>query len=73
MSTEIDDAAGTIIELTNTLGASAAGVQNTAQAARTVRTLAGGAARHPGRLALAGLGLIVASGILAARRPPVSH
>lgn len=69
MSSEIDDAAATVIELTNTLGATAAGVQNTARAARTLRDAGRAAARHPERLAAVGLALIVAAGVLSLRHP----
>ncbi len=70
MNSEIDDAAATIIELTNTVGASAVGIQNSAQAARTVRRVAAGAARHPERLAAVGLGLLVTASVLALGRNP---
>lgn len=68
MSSDVDDAAGTVIELTNTLGATAAGVQNTTQTVRTLRRAATGAARHPERLAALGLALLATSGVLALRR-----
>jgi hypothetical protein len=67
MSTDINDAAGTVIDLTNKLGATAADIQHTTQAARTARELATSAARHPGRLAVLGGGLLVAASVLAAR------
>jgi hypothetical protein len=69
MSSDVDAAAGTVIELTNTIGATAAGLQNTTQTARAVRRAAAGAARHPGRLAALGLTLLATSGVLALRRP----
>jgi hypothetical protein len=68
MSTDINDAAGTVIGLTNKLGATAADVQHTTQAARTVRELATTAARHPGGLALRLCSLLVAAGVLGAGR-----
>ena len=69
MNSELDQAAGTVIELTNTLGATAAGVQNTTQAVRVLRRLAAGAARHPERVAVAGLTLLGAAAVLAVRGP----
>ena len=72
MTSELDNAAGTVIELTNTLGATAAGVQNTTHAARTIRRLAQGAARHPERLAATGVALLALAGVLSLRRPDSS-
>ena len=66
---EIDDAAGAVINVTNTIGATAAGVQNTTQAARVLRRCAIGAARHPERVAALGVALLAAAGILALRSP----
>ena len=68
MTSDLENAAGSVIELTNTLGATAAGVQNTTQFARTVRRLATGAARHPERLAAAGAAMIATAGVLALRQ-----
>jgi hypothetical protein len=73
MSSDIDDAAGTVIELTNTIGATAAGLQNTTQAARALRRVAMGAAHHPERLAAVGLALVATAGALALRRPEPSQ
>ncbi len=69
MSSDVDYAAGTVIELTNTIGATAAGLQNTTQTVRMFRRIAAGAARHPERLAALGLALLATSGVLALRRP----
>ncbi len=68
MTTDLADAAGTVIDLTNKAGATAVDVQQPARAARTVRQTATAAARHPGRLAAVGLGLLAAAGVLALRR-----
>jgi hypothetical protein len=73
MSSDIDNAAGTVIELTNTIGATAAGLQNTTQAARALRRVATGAAHHPERLAAIGLALVAVAGALALRRPEASQ
>jgi hypothetical protein len=54
MSTDIDEAANTVIGLTNTVGAAAVDLQNTRQAVRTLRRAAIAAAEHPGRLAAVG-------------------
>jgi hypothetical protein len=72
MTSDINDAAGTVIDLTNQLGAAAADVQRTTQAARTARQMAGIAARHPAQLAMLGCGLLIASGVLAVRRARLS-
>jgi hypothetical protein len=69
MTPDIDDAAGTVIDLTNTIGATAAGLQNTTQTVRALRRFAIGAARHPDRVAAAGVALLVTAGVLALRRP----
>jgi hypothetical protein len=73
MSSDVDDAAGTVIELTSTIGATAAGLQNTTQTVRTLRRLATGAARHPDRLAALGLALLATSGLLALRGSQPTH
>jgi hypothetical protein len=73
MSSDVDDAAGTVIELTNTIGATAAGLQNTTQTVRTLRRAATGGARHPERLAALRLALLATAGVLALRRPQPVH
>jgi hypothetical protein len=72
MTSDVNDAAGNVIELTNTIGATAAGLQNTTQTVRTLRQAAAGAARHPERVAALGLALLATSGVLALRRPQPS-
>ena len=69
MSTDIDDAADTVIGLTNTVGATAVDIQHATQAVRALRRAVLRAADHPARLAAVGCGLIVAAGVLAARGP----
>jgi hypothetical protein len=68
MTTDIENAASTVLELTNKAGAAAVDIQQTTQAARSARQTAAMAARHPGRLAALGCGLLFAAGILALRR-----
>jgi hypothetical protein len=69
MNSDVDDAAGTVIELTNTIGATAIGLRNSTQTVRALRTAATGAARHPERLALLGLALLATAAVLALRGP----
>jgi hypothetical protein len=69
MNSDVDDAAGAVIELTNTIGATAVGLQNTTQTVRALHRAATGAARHPERLAALGLALLATAGLLALRRP----
>jgi hypothetical protein len=68
MTTDIDNAAGSVIDLTNKAGAAAVDVQHAAQAIRTARQTATIAARHPERLAAVGCGLLIVAGVLALRR-----
>jgi hypothetical protein len=64
---DLDDAANRVIELTNTLGATAADVRQATDTVRIVRELLTKVARRPERLALAGVGMIAAAGVLALR------
>ncbi len=72
MSAELGDGTettATVTELTNTIAATAAGLENAKQTLRTARRIATIAARHPEQLAALGMALIATAGVLALRGP----
>ena len=73
MTTDINDAASKVIDLTQKLGTTAADVQHATEATRTVRETATLAARHPGQLAALGCALLVAAAVLSRRRALPQH